>query len=254
MVRPGESGAGNYGRWHSRVSGLPSFGGEIPATVMAEEIQTPGEGQIRGLITMAGNPVLSSPNGQRTDKALEQLDFMVSIDIYINETTRHADLIFPPTSSLEHDNYDIAFHRLSLRNTTRYNAPVFEPPQGALHDWEVLNGLATALAEKQQLPFKPLPEPAALIDLGIQMGFYGEKEGHDLALSLDKIKQHPHGLDLGPLKPSMDNRLCTKDGTIDIAPAAVSANDITDERFYDAVSGNAALNGVSVEVTQAQVN
>jgi len=127
FVKPGESGAGHFAAFHSRVSGLPEFAGELPATVMAEEMLTEGDGQIRALVSIAGNPVLSAPNGQQIDQALDGLDFMVSLDFYINETTQHADIILPPTSALEHDHYDIAFHRLAVHNTARFNEPVFEP-------------------------------------------------------------------------------------------------------------------------------
>ncbi len=213
-VKPGDSGAGHFARWHSRVSGQPEFNGEFPSPVLAEEILTPGEGQIRALITMAGNPVLSAPNGREMDRALSDLDFMVSIDLYINETTQHANIILPPTGALEHDHYDLAFHRLAVHNTTRYNEPLFEPEPGTLHDWQILNGLGQKLAEIKGVDFKPSPAPDKLIDMGIQHGVYGESSGHDLALSLDKIKQHPHGLDLGPLQPGLAERLCTKSGQI----------------------------------------
>jgi anaerobic selenocysteine-containing dehydrogenase len=213
-IKPGESGAGHFAAFHSRVSGLPEFAGELPASVMAEEMLTEGEGQIRALITVAGNPVLSAPNGRQVDDALSSLDFMASIDFYINETTQHADIILPPTSALEHDHYDIAFHRLAVHNTTRFNEPVFDAPIGTLHDWEIFNGLGQAIAERKGIDIKLLPSPDKLMDLGIQHGPYSAAAGHPLALTLDKIKQHPHGLDLGKLTPSLPERLCTKDGKI----------------------------------------
>ena len=213
-IQPGESGAGHFAAFHSRVSGLPEFGGELPATVMAEEMLTEGEGQIRALVTLAGNPVLSSPNGVQLDKALAGLDFMVSVDFYINETTQHADIILPPTSALEHDHYDLAFLRLAVHNTTRFNDAVFEPISGAKHDWQIFNDLGLAIAARKGLDIKPLPSPDQLIDFGIQRGPYSAAAGHPLALTLDKIKQHPHGLDIGPLQPSLADRLCTEDGKI----------------------------------------
>ena len=214
FVKPGESGAGHFAAFHSRVSGLPEFAGELPATVMAEEMLTEGEGQIRGLISIAGNPVLSAPNGQQIDQALAGLDFMVSLDFYINETTQHADIILPPTSALEHDHYDIAFHRLAVHNTARFNEAVFEPAAGALHDWEIFNQLGQAIAAHKGMDSKPLPSPDKLVDKGIQRGPYSAAAGHELELTLDKIKQHPHGLDLGRLAPSLPERLCTSDGKI----------------------------------------
>ena len=214
FIKPGESGAGHFAAFHSRVSSLPEFAGELPATVMAEEMLTEGEGQIRGLITTAGNPVLSAPNGNLMDKALAGLDFMVSIDFYINETTQHADIILPPTSALEHDHYDLAFHRLAVHNTARFNEAVFEPAEGSKHDWEIFNELGLAVAARKGMDAKSLPSPDKLIDMGIQRGPYSAAAGHELELTLDKIKQHPHGLDIGPLQPSLPERLCTSDGKI----------------------------------------
>ena len=181
---------------------------------MAEEILTEGEGQIRSLITIAGNPVLSAPNGNQMDKALAGLDFMVSIDFYINETTQHADIILPPTSALEHDHYDIAFHRFAIHNTARFNQAVFEPAQDSKHDWEIFNQLGLAIAARKGVDAKPLPSPDQIVDYGIQCGPYSAKAGHELELTLDKVKQHIHGLDIGPLEPSLPQRLCTADGKI----------------------------------------
>ncbi|MEH6607374.1 MAG: molybdopterin-dependent oxidoreductase [Pseudomonadales bacterium] len=218
-IKPGAGGAGNYGRWHSRVSQLAESCGELPTSVLAEEMLTEGEGQIRALLTVAGNPMLSAPNGKQMEKALGGLDFMVSVDFYINETTCHADIILPPTGPLEHDHYDIAFLRLAVRNTTRYNAPVFTAPADSRHDWQILNALTTRLASLNgQADYQALPAPHELIDLGIQYGEYGASTEHPLKLSLDVIKQYPHGMDLGPLLPSLKERLCTRDGMIELAP------------------------------------
>jgi anaerobic selenocysteine-containing dehydrogenase len=224
FIKPGESGAGNFKRKFSRVSKLPVFSGELPAVVMAEEMLTKGEGQIKAFITSAGNPVLSSPNGALLDKAFESLDFMASIDIYINETTRHADVIIPPTAHLEHDHFDIAFLRLATRNTVRFNEAIFEKPEGTLHDWEILNGLAEAIEKKRDKEFQGMPEPAVLIDFMLQAGHYSQSENlsqelEDIGpLNLEKLKQHPHGIDLGPLRPSLGERICTKDGLVELAP------------------------------------
>ncbi|AQA19254.1 dehydrogenase [Halioglobus japonicus] len=223
-ITRGEKGAGSLGRFTSRVRGLPEFAGELPAVTMAEDILTPGEGQLRAMMTIAGNPVLSASNGRRLDEAFESLDFMVSIDFFINETTRHADIILPPTGPLEHDHYDLAFNRLAVRNVTRMNEAVFEPAPGALHDWQIMNGLGVALAARKELDAKPLPAPDVLIDMGIQAGFYGEQQGHALALTLDKIRAHPHGLDLGPLQPSLTERLGTESGKIALVPDYVTAD------------------------------
>jgi anaerobic selenocysteine-containing dehydrogenase len=140
------TGPGGFARHHSRVRGLPEFDRELPVAALAEEITTPGEGQIRALFTGAGNPVLSTPDGRALDAALASLDFMVSLDPYINETTRHAHIILPPTSPLEHDHYDIAFHINAVRNTARYSPPVFEPDADKLHDWEIFTALGERVA------------------------------------------------------------------------------------------------------------
>ena len=127
-------GAGHLGAWRSRVRGLPEFGGELPVSVLAEEILTPGEGQIRALMTIAGNPVSSTPGGGRVDEALASLEFMVAIDIYVNESTRHADVILPPTGPLERDHYDLIFHTLAVRNTAKYSPPMLPRARDARHD------------------------------------------------------------------------------------------------------------------------
>ena len=118
--------------------------GELPVTRLAEEIETAGPGQVRAMITVAGNPVLSTPNGRQLEQALDGLEFMLSIDFYINETTRYADLILPPTAPLEHDHYDTTFNAFAVRNVTRFNEAVLAKPEGTLHDWEIFVGLAKA--------------------------------------------------------------------------------------------------------------
>jgi len=207
-------GPGGFGRHHSRVRNLPEFDRELPASTLAEEISTPGEGQVRALFTGAGNPVLSTPNGKQLEDALDGLDFMVSLDPWINETTRHADIILPPTSPLEHDHYDIGFHINAIRNTTRYNEPVFDKPEGTMHDWEIFTELgervAAALGEE---PRKP-SAPHELVDMALKFGPYGEAQGSEHALTLDKLKANPSGIDLGPLQPMLPDRLMTADKRI----------------------------------------
>jgi anaerobic selenocysteine-containing dehydrogenase len=203
------TGPGGFARHHSRVRGLPEFDRELPAATMAEEITTPGDGQVRALFTGAGNPVLSTPNGRQLDQALEQLEFMVSLDPFINETTRHADIILPPTSPLEHDHYDIAFHTLAMRNTTRFNEPVFDKPEGALHDWEIFTELGNRVAELLGGDAQPAIPPEQIIDMGLQNGPY-----KDQGLSVAKLKENPSGIDLGPLKPQLPDRLKTPDRRI----------------------------------------
>ena len=203
------------GRWASRVSGKAEALGEFPASALAEEILTPGGGQVRALVTVAGNPVLSTPNGRQLDDALATLDFMASLDFYINETTRHAHIVLPPTAPLEHDHYDLTFNLFAVRNVARYNAPVLPKPQDALHDWEIQQRLAVALAGRLGTELRPAPEPRQILDFGLKAGPYD--------LSLAALEAAPHGLDLGPLEPAFPERLKTKDGRIDCAPEPLMA-------------------------------
>ena len=199
-------GRGGFARKHSRVRGLPEFDHELPAVTLAEEITTQGEGQIRALFTGAGNPVLSTPNGRQLDDALASLEFMVSLDPYINETTRHADIILPPTSPLEHDHYDIAFHGNAMRNTARYNEPVFEPSDGALHDWQIFSELGRRVAELRGHEPAPSYTPAQVVDMGLQSGPYG--------ISLAQLQESPSGIDLGPLQSRLPDFLHTPEQRI----------------------------------------
>jgi anaerobic selenocysteine-containing dehydrogenase len=203
------SGPGGFGRHRSRVRDLPEFDRELPAAAMAEEITTPGEGQIRALFTGAGNPVLSTPNGRQLDEALETLEFMVSLDPYLNETTRHADIILPPTSPLEHDHYDLAFHINAIRNTARHNEAVFDKPEGALHDWEIFTELGNRVAQLLGSEQPPAIAPAQIVDMGLQAGPYAEQ-----GLSLEKLRANPSGIDLGPLQSQLPGRLRSKDQLI----------------------------------------
>lgn len=176
--------SGSFNSRRSRVRGYPEFGDEYPASTLADEILTPGKGQIRAMVTSAGNPVLSLPNGKKMDKALGQLDFMVSIDFYLNETTRHADIILPPTGPLEHGHYDLALHMVAVRNTAKYSPPLYKPMPDARHDWEIFNELTRRLQ-----PHSPLKWAAGaiqyqlikslgaegLLDLLLRIGPYGGK-------------------------------------------------------------------------------
>lgn len=207
---------GHFNRWQSRVSGLPEYGGELPVSALAEEMLTPGEGQIRALVTVAGNPVLSTPNGRQLEQALQGLDFMLSVDFYINETTRYADLILPPTAPLEHDHYDTTFNVFAVRNVTRFNEAILAKPEGALHDWEIFVGLAQAFAARNGLELKPTLAPEQMIDMGLRFGPYGDRS--ERKLSLAALRDHPHGLDLGPLQANLAARLKTASKAVEAAP------------------------------------
>jgi anaerobic selenocysteine-containing dehydrogenase len=212
---------GGFARWRSRVSGKPEFGGELPVAALAEEIETPGAGQVRALITSAGNPVLSSPGGARLERALRQLDFMVSIDPYINETTRLAHVILPPCSPLERSHYDVALAMFSVRNVAKYSRPVFERPADARHDWEICLGLWSRLRlprGARGLAKRAIGKlgPDLLVDAALRVGPH--------RLSLKKLRAAPHGLDLGPLEPRLPDRLATHDGKVNLAPAIYLAD------------------------------
>lgn len=241
----GLSPKGNYGKHPSRVSGLPDFGGEQSVAVLAEEILTPGKGQIRMLATHAGNPVLSTPNGRQLDEALESLDFMFSIDIYINETTRHANIILPPTSALERSHMDVAIAAVNVRNFAKWSPPLFEAPADSRHDWQILlelgnrlmvgSHIARGLRQQVQKVIEKLGLDAGL-DLMVRLGPYGthrklaarkssirervlsvflpERDG----LSLKKLKKNPHGLDMGPLERAFPQWIFTPNRKIVVAP------------------------------------
>lgn len=219
---------GSFGRWHSRVRKLPEFAGELPVVALAEEILTPGDRQIKALVTSAGNPVLSTPNGQQLDKAFASLDFMVSIDFYINETTRHANIILPPTTSLEHDHYDLAFHLLAIHNTTKYSQALFNRDPDSRHDWEIFlelltrmesDGIVSQLTSTIKHKVLKALGPAGLLDLGLRFGPYGAGlNPFSDKLSLSKLKASPHGIEISALKPCLPERLQTKSKRIDLAP------------------------------------
>ena len=219
---------GSFAKRKTRVRGLPEFSGEYPVAALAEEILTPGKDQIRGLVTAAGNPVLSTPNGSQLAAALPQLDFMVSIDFYINETTRHAHLILPPTFALERDHFDLVFHMLAIRNTVKYCEPLFPRQADQRHDWEICEALASRLES-----LDPARRPPALarlasrwltpkrsIALGIRTGERGAGWNPlSAGLTLGRIAREPHGIDLGPLQRSLPQRLWSRDKRIDLVPA-----------------------------------
>jgi anaerobic selenocysteine-containing dehydrogenase len=166
--------------------------------------------------------VLSTPNGRRLEQALEGLDFMLSIDLYINETTRYADLILPSTSALENDHYDTTFNMFAVRNVTRFNRAILGKPEGALHDWEIFVGLANAFAAKAERELKPTIAPSQMVDRGIRGGLYGDSS--TWKLSIDALAAYPHGLDLGALKPNLGARLKTANQHVQAAPAIIVAD------------------------------
>ncbi|MEY2436092.1 MAG: hypothetical protein QOF97_928, partial [Acidimicrobiaceae bacterium] len=258
------------GRRSSRVRGLPETMGELPAVALAEEIDTPGEGQVRGLVTIAGNPVLSTPNGGRLDAAMAGLDFMVSVDIYVNETTRHADVILPSPDALAKSHYDVALLQLALHNVSNYSPPVFELEPGQPDEWEILaklalifqgmgadadpsvvddlaiRGLVDSSVADETSPIHgrdpeeilaalaPRTGPERLLDFMLRTGPYGDGFGAgEGSLSLDELLANPHGVDLGALEPRLPDVLRTPTGMIELAPEPVLADVARLQRVLD---------------------
>jgi anaerobic selenocysteine-containing dehydrogenase len=257
-ARPPRSGRPfGTGRWTSRVRQYPEVRGELPVVTLADEIETPGEGQVRALLTVAGNPVLSTPDGAHLDRALGSLDFMVSVDPYINETTRHADVIMPPPSPLSRGHYDFAFYQLSVRNIANYSPPTLSQ-NGGMDEWEILTrlaliasgqgtaadptvadawGIAVTVNQAINDPESPIsgrdPEeildrlnryrgPERILDYLLRTGPYGDRFGLEAdGLSLAKLADNPHGIDLGPLQPRLPGLLTTASGRIELAPPSI---------------------------------
>jgi anaerobic selenocysteine-containing dehydrogenase len=259
--RPPKPGRGfQTGRWHSRVSGYPEALSELPAAALAEEIDTAGEGQIKAMVTIAGNPVLSAPDGDRLDRALAGVGFMLSIDPYLNETTRHADVILPPPPPAQSAHFDVALNNLAVRNNVRYSPPALpldarpdEPeilsrialilyglaPDGdvALVDDQVI---ATTLTKETADPDSPVagravdeltamliqgPGYERRLDMMLRLGPYGDAFGSNPdGLTLERLKAAPHGIDLGPLQPRLPEVLRTPTGRIELAPEPLIAD------------------------------
>ncbi len=226
-VGTGLIGRGHHNAWQSRVRGLPETAGELPVSALREEITTPGAGQVRAMLTLSGNPVLSTPDGARLDEALAGLDFMAAVDIYVNETTRHADVILPPTGALERDHYDLIFQTFAVRNTARFTPAVFEKEPEARHDWQIYRDVALATIDK--LDRKPSLKarltlrarlglsPTRLVGLLLARGRTG--------VTLRKLRANPSGVDLGPLRPNLlPDRLQTRDHRMGLAPPLVLAD------------------------------
>ncbi|HVV84744.1 MAG TPA: molybdopterin-dependent oxidoreductase [Kofleriaceae bacterium] len=213
---------GNHaGRWRSRVRGLPELLGALPSAVMAEEMETPGPGRIRALVVLAGNPVLSTPDGPRLARALAGLEAMVAIDYYVNETTRHADVVLPPRHVFETGNYDVLLARFAVRNVARYSPPILATGDDTLDDWTIATELALRLrgldgpvvGRALRRLARDLPE--RVLDLLLRTGPY--------RLSLAALRAAPHGLDLGPLVPSGGRAIRTPGHRPRLAPPELVA-------------------------------
>lgn len=250
-----------FGRFRSRVRGAPEVLGQFPVSCLAEEIATPGDGQIRGLITIAGNPAISAPDAGKLQAALPQLDALVSVDNWINETTCHADVILPGQSALEIAHFDDLIWNWSVRNAGNYSPPVFPDPERP-QEWEILLNLAASCMGQEpgektardlddlffhglvdalvQMPGFALEGrdageiiaasreghgPLRLLDFQIRSGPYGDHYGEKPdGLTLADFEAQPHGIDLGPLEPGLDRVLSTKSGRIELAPDYITAD------------------------------
>ncbi len=241
------------GRYRSRVGDHPEVRGEMPSVALVDEIETPGEGQVRALLVVGGNPARSIPDSERVEAALDRLEFMVAVDVYLTETARHADVVLPPPSVLERAHFDVAFTSLMVRNTANYSPPTFPKPEGHPSEWEILLGLAAAIqgtdlsvehmdeAGAAALLAKALTNPASpafgtdqviawdqvsrftgpqrILDIRLRTGPYGDGFGTNPGgLSLQRLIDHPHGIDLGALEPRLPTASNNSDGLVHLAP------------------------------------
>lgn len=253
-----EDGVPPFDRWQSRVSGYPELSGVLPTAAIADEILTEGPGQIRSFITMAGNPVLSHPNGGRLAEAFDELEFMLSLDIYLNETTRHADVILPSPAEATHSSFHFFYIPFMVRKIAKWTAPIFPLEPGQLNDWDIflelvarLQGVSVAEVEEKQVSgwlekfvaqgqhpacgtidlekaramLGEVPGPDRLFDILVRTGLYGDAFGQDSeGLTVARIADTPEGLDFGPMEPQLPGRLATPDGLIDLAPDRIIAD------------------------------
>ncbi|TEX51387.1 MAG: hypothetical protein B7C55_05875, partial [Actinomycetales bacterium mxb001] len=219
-----------YDRWRSRVRGIPEVAAEFPTVTLADEILTPGPGQVRSMVLVAGNPVLTVPDGRRIDTALADLDFLVSIDYYVNESNRHADVILPPTAALEREEFDVVFPAVSVRNHVRWGPQVLKPAPDTRSDADILMSLLARVdaANMGQRRAKALDAarrrllPRRLVDIALRIGPWGLRSRQ--RLTLRKVQQHPHGLDLGPLHAMLPARLMTSNKRIRLDHPVVVAD------------------------------
>lgn len=229
-----------FGRWHSRVRGIPETLGELPLACLAEEIDTPGEGQVKALITIAGNPARSAPDSARLTAALGQLDLLVSLDLYRNETARHAHIVLPAPSPLTKPHYDLFFGHFAIRNTATFSPPVLPLAQGELPEWQTLlrligiitgqgptadldaiddliaDSLTRGARTKATSTARPwLRGPERLLEQMLRAGPYSDP---DKPLTLARLLEHPNGIDFGPLQPQLPGLLKTPSGKVELAP------------------------------------
>ncbi len=280
------------GRWASRVRGLPEVLGELPVACLAEEITTPGEGQVRALVTVAGNPVVSTPNAGALERAIETLDFVVAVDLYVNETTRHANVILPAPEPLAKAHYDFALYQLAVRSVANYSPPVLPRAPGQPDEWEIVLRLAaiaagqgpdadleawdgivvqTVVGREVGLPgsrlegrdpgelieaLEPRRGPERVLDFMLRAGPFGDAFGADPdGLTLARLEDAPHGVDLGPMRPRIPDVLRTPSGKIELAPEPIVADLPRLEAEIDAAStnGDRGANGDMVLIGRRQL-
>lgn len=275
---PGRGRGISVGRWHSRVRGAPEVLGELPLACLTEEIETPGEGRIRALVTFSGNPALSNPDPTRLEAALGRLDCLVCVDLYLNETTRHAHVILPSPSPLERSHYDVMVYPTALRNVANYSPPVFPLPPGRPDEWEIVlrlaaivmghgpdadvadldRGLVEEIVRRRvQEEVSPVhgrdPDelmavldgrvgPERLLDASLRLGPYGDGFGsRPGGLTLGTLEQAPHGIDFGPLVPRLPEALRTPSGKVELAHPIFLADRDRLERAIDQLAGDALV-------------
>ena len=280
------------GRWTSRVGGRAEVFGELPVVGLAEEIATPGEGQVRALVTIAGNPLVSTPDAGALEAAVETLDFVVSVDIYVNETTRHADVILPAPEPLAKAHYDAALYQLAIRSVANWSPPVIDAPDGQPQEWEVILRLAaiaagqgadadieawdelviqTLIGREVALPGSPIEGRAAdeicealadrrgperIIDFMVRVGPFGDGFGAEPdGLTLARLEASPHGVDMGPMRPRLPEVLRTPSGKIELTPAEILADlpRLEAELEADGASANGHSNGRMVLIGRRQL-
>jgi anaerobic selenocysteine-containing dehydrogenase len=244
------------GRWRSRVSGQPEVGGQIPSSTMAEEILTAGDGQVRAMVLLMTNALRSAANSEQLEEAFSSLDFLVAIDFYINETTRHADVILPTPSPAEQENYALPFYALSVRNIAKWANAAVPTPADTPQSWQVLSRIGAQLMGLADLPEQSVDDfvlrhfaegaiddaglwegltaeeaiekveggigPRRIVDLLLRAGPHGDGFGRNPGgLTLSRLERSPHGIDLGPLEPRLDEVINTESGAIELAPGAM---------------------------------
>ncbi|ALL81151.1 formate dehydrogenase [Pseudonocardia sp. EC080619-01] len=252
---PGSMKQPPFGRWHSRVRGMPEMLGELSVACLAEEILTPGPGQVQALVTIAGNPARSIPGSATMERALREVGFLLCLDTYLNETTRHADVVLPAPGLFGHGHIDLTLNHFQIRDVARYSPPAVTPAPGAMPEWHQVLRIAAIVRGTPDLPIEvmddevadqsarraarlcgtgqdevlaavaPRTGPERLVDMRVRSGPFGDRFGADPGgLTLELLERTPDGVDLGPLEPRLPGVLRTPDGRIDVAPALLTAD------------------------------